>query len=167
MAIDQLALIVSIGSAVIASLALGWNVYRDVVLKPKVVVSFSIVFIVHETLPHRPQYMNITATNFGPGAVTLSSIVARNAPLWRRILRKVQYAFITPDYTNALSGRLPVKLDTGDKVELLLPYDAECLLSHTFTHVGLTDFYGRSHWAPRHAMKKAHAEWSKDFGHKA
>jgi hypothetical protein len=166
-ATDQLALIVSIVSAVIASLALGWNVYRDVVLKPKIVMSFSIVFIVHETLPHRPQYMNIRATNFGPGVVTLSSIVAKNAPLWRRIFRKVQYAFITPDYTNPLSGRLPAKLETGDKVELLLPYDAECLLSKTFTHVGLTDFYGRSHWAPRGDLKRAYKEWRKDFGTKA
>jgi hypothetical protein len=167
MATDQLALIVSILSAAIASLALGWNVYRDVVLKPKIVVSFSIIFIIHESLPERPQYINITATNFGPGAVTLNSIVARNAPVWRRVLRKVQYAFITPDYTNPMSGRLPTKLETGDKVELLLPFDAECLLSHTFTQVGLTDFYGRSHWAPRRAMKKAYAQWKKDFEHKA
>jgi hypothetical protein len=162
-ATDQLALIVSIVSAVIASLALGWNVYRDIVLKPKVVISFSIVLIVHEMLPHRPQYMNIKATNFGPGIVTLNSIVSKNAPLWRRIFRKVRYAFITPDYANPLSGRLPAKLETGDKVELLLPYDAECLLSKTFTHVGLTDFYGRSHWASRGDLKKAYKEWRKDF----
>ena len=166
MATDQLALIVSIVSAAIASLALGWNVYRDVVLKPKVVVSFSVVFILHDTLPDRPQYLNITATNFGPGVVTLSSIVARNAPLWRRLLKKVQYAIITPDYANVLSGRLPVKLETGDKVELLLPYDANCLLGHKFTHVGLTDFYGRRHWAPRREMRKARVEWSKDFAPK-
>ena len=42
---DQLALIVSIASAAVACLALGWNIYRDVVLKAKVVVSFSVVFI--------------------------------------------------------------------------------------------------------------------------
>lgn len=166
MATDQLALIVSIVSAIIASLALGWNVYRDVVLKPKVVMSFSIVFIVHETLPNRPQYMNIRATNFGPGVVTLSSIVAKNAPLWRHVFKRVQYAFITPDHTNPLSGRLPAKLETGDKVELLLPYDADCLLSKAFTHVGLTDFYGRSHWAPRGDLKRAYIEWRKNFGTK-
>ena len=167
MATDQLALIVSIASALIASLALGWNIYRDVVLKPKVLVSFSIVFIVHESLPERPEYMNITGTNFGPGAVTLSSIIARDAPSWRRMLRRVKYAFITPDYANPMSGRLPKKLEPGDKVELLLPYDAKCLLSHTFTHVGLTDFYGRSHWAPRRHMKKARAQWNKEFEPKA
>jgi hypothetical protein len=163
MATDQIALFVSIVSAMIASLALGWNVYRDVVLKPKVVVSFSIVFIVHDSLPDKPQYMNIRATNFGPGTVNLSSIVARNAPYWRRLLRKVEYAFITPDYTNPMSGRLPTKLETGDKIELLLPYDAECLLSKTFTQVGLTDFFGRTHWALRKDMNKAHEKWSKDF----
>lgn len=164
---DLFALIVSIISALIASIALGWNIYRDVVLKAKVVVSFSIVFIVHDSLPHRPQYMNITGTNFGPGAVTLSSIVTRNAPLWRRLFRKVEYAYITPDYTNTMSGRLPTKLEPGDKIELLLPYDAECLLSHDFTHVGLTDYYGRTHWATRRDMNKARANWSKDFEHKS
>lgn len=167
MATDQLAFIVSIVSVVIASLALGWNVYRDVVLKPKVVLSFSIVFIVHETFPDRPQYMNIRATNFGPGVVTLSSIVAKNAPLWRRVFRKVQNAFIIPDYTNPLSGRIPAKLETGDKVELLLPFDADCLLSKTFTHIGLNDFYGRSHWAPSRDVKRAYKEWHKEFGPKA
>lgn len=167
MATDQLALIVSIASALIASLALGWNIYRDVVLKPKVVISFSIVVIVHESLPERPQYMNITGSNFGPGALTLSSIVAREATLWRRLLRKVRYAFITPDYTNPMSERLPKKLEPGDKVNLLLPFDRECLLSHNFTHVGLTDYYGRSHWAPRNDMKKAQAEWAKEYSSEA
>ncbi|MGY4828201.1 hypothetical protein ACVNIS_06465 [Sphaerotilaceae bacterium SBD11-9] len=159
---DQLALVVSIASAAIACLALGWNIYRDVLLKAKVVTSFSIVFILHDSLPDRPQYLNITATNFGPGVTTLSSIVARNAPLWRRLLRKVQYAIITPDYGNAMSGRLPKKLETGDKIELLLPYDAKCLLGHEFTHVGVTDFFGRTHWAPKKQMKKARTTWRKD-----
>jgi hypothetical protein len=163
MAPDQLALIVSIVSVVIASLALGWNVYRDVILKPKVVVSVAVVAVIHETLPHRPQYLNITATNFGPGVVTLSSIHVKNSTLWRRILRKVQYAYITPDYTNPMSGRLPAKLETGDKVELLLPYDANCLLGREFTHVGLTDFYSRTHWTSRRAMKQVCATWKEDF----
>lgn len=164
---DQIALIVSIVSALIASLALGWNIYRDVVLKPKIVVSFSVVVIIHDSLPHRPQYLNITATNFGPGVATLSSIIVKNAPVWRRILTKVKWAIITPDYGNTLSARLPAKLETGDKVELLLPYDEKCFLSEAFTHVGLSDYYGRKHWAPRRDLRKAYAEWGKDHAAKA
>ena len=163
MAHDQIALIVSIGSAAVASMALGWNIYRDIVLKAKVVVSFSVIFILHEALPERPQYLDITATNFGPGAVSLSTIVAANRPLWRRLLRKVRYAMVNPDYSNPLSGRLPTKIETGDKIVLLLPYDDQCLLGHKFTHVGLTDFFGRTHWAPASDLKKARANWLKDF----
>lgn len=135
------------------------GIYRDVVLKPKVVVAFSIIFTFHETLPNRPQYMRISATNFGHQVVTINSIIAKNAPLWRRTFRKVQHAFITLDYTNIFSGRLPAKLEAGDKVDLLLPYDNECLLSKKFTHVGIADFYGRSHWAPKREFKKARKRW--------
>jgi len=160
---DQIALIVSIGSAIVASLALGWNIYRDVVLKANVVVSFSVIFILHETLPDRPQYLDITATNFGPGVVSLNTIVAADRPLWRRVFRKVRYAFVNPDYSNPLSARLPAKIETGDKIVLFLPYDDQCLLGHNFTHVGLTDFYGRTHWAPSSDLKKARAKWLKEF----
>ena len=164
---DQLALVVSIVSALIASLALGWNIYRDVVLKPKVVVSFSVVVILHETLPERPHYLNITGTNFGPGSVTLNAIVAREAPFWRRALRIVRYALITPDYANQMSERLPKKLEPGDKVNMLLPFDRECLLERAeITHVGLSDSYGRNHWASRKDTKKARREWAKEFAAK-
>lgn len=163
MANDKIALIVSIGSAIVASLALGWNIYRDIVLKAKVIVSFSVIFIFHETLPDRPKYLNITATNFGPGVVSLDTIVAADRPLWRRLFRRVRYAMINPDYSNPLSGRLPAKIETGDKIVLLLPYNDQCLLSHKFTHVGLTDFFDRTHWAPASDLKKAHAKWLRDF----
>jgi len=163
LATDQIALLVSIASALIASLALGWNIYRDVVLKPRVNISFAIVFILHDSMPDRPRYMNIEGTNFGPGAVTLSSIVVRDAKLWRRIVRKIRYAIITPDYTNHMSGRLPAKLEPGEKVDLLLPFDRECLLGHEFTHIGLTDYYGRKHWSPRTDYRRAKAEWDKEF----
>ena len=164
---DQIALVVSIFSALIASSALGWNIYRDVVLKPKVVVSFSLVVILHETLPERPHYLNVTGTNFGPGSVTLNTIVAREAPFWRRVIRRVRYAFITPDYANQMSERLPKKLEPGDKVNLLLPFERECLLGHPkLTHVGLSDSYGRNHWASRKDMEKARTEWAKEFAAK-
>jgi hypothetical protein len=163
MATDQLALIVSVCSAILASLALGWNIYRDVVLKAKVVVSFSVVTILSEALPHKPQYLDITATNFGPGAVSLGTIIAADRPLWRRLLRKVRYAFIYPDYTNPLSARLPAKLETGDKLNLLLPFDEKCFLAHNYTSIGLSDFYDRTHWAPTSDLKKAYAKWLEKF----
>jgi hypothetical protein len=107
--------------------------------------------------------MNILGTNFGPGAVTLQSIWTREATLLRRLARKVQYAVVMYDYTNAMSDQLPKKLEPGDQVNLLLPFDRKCLLSENFTHVGLRDSYGRFHWAARKEIKRASAEWRTVF----
>jgi hypothetical protein len=108
--------------------------------------------------------LNLTATNYGPGIVKTGNICVRQAPLWRRILRKVKFAIINPDYTNPMSTRLPAKIEVGDRIEVFLPYDEKCFLNSPFTDIGLSDYYGRVHWAPRRDLKKAYATWRKDFG---
>ncbi len=164
MSIAELALIVSIVSAAIASLSLGWNIYRDIVLKARVDVSFAVVTLVDQARADRPRFLNIRATNLGPGVVTISSIVVKDHPIWRRFRRPRSYAMITPDYRNPLSAKLPAKMEVGDKIDLLLPYDADAFLREPFTHVGLSDYYGRFHWAPTRDCKNASEAWKKDFG---
>jgi len=162
--IEHIAILISIISVLIASISLGWNIYRDVVLKAKVVVTFNVVHIIHETLPNKPQYLSLTATNFGPGPVNMSMICAKEAQLWRRLLRKTRHAVITPDYTNPMSAKLPHKVEVGDKIDLLLPYDKDCFLGSVFTHVGISDYFGRIHWAPWKQLKGAYKKWGEDFG---
>jgi hypothetical protein len=149
--------------ALIACLSLGWNIYRDVVLKAKVDVSFAIVTLIHPSSPTKPQYLNLKVVNFGPGPVTVSMICAKNTSLWMRLRKRTKRAVITADYTNPLSAKLPAKIEVGDKIELLLPYDKDCFLRHPFTHVGVNDYYGRRHWAPKGELKKAYETWKKDF----
>ncbi len=163
MPIEYIALTVSIFSVLVASLSLGWNIYRDVILKAKVDVSFAVVTIIHDSLPNRPRYLNLKVTNFGPGPVTISTICAKEAQLWRRLLKKQKGAIVTPDYSNPLSAKLPAKIEVGDKIDLLLPYDKDCLLQSHFTHVGVFDYYGRLHCAPKSDLKKAYSTWQKDF----
>jgi hypothetical protein len=164
MSTAEFALLVSIFSVVIASLSLGWNIYRDVVLKARVDVSFAVVTLIDQSRRDRPQYLNIKATNFGPGVVTLSTIVVKDSRLWTRLMRQPRYAIITPDYTNPLSAKLPAKLEAGDKIELLLPYDKEAFLKERFNRVGLSDYFGRIHWARIREFKRARETWHKDFG---
>ena len=163
MAIEQVAIIISIFSAGVALISIGWNIYRDVILKAKVRVTFGIRIIIHDTMPGRPKFVAITATNFGPGTINLSMIQAKHAPLWRRIFRKVEYAVIMYDYTNLMSTRLPAKVEPGDRIDLFLPYDVDCLLNREWTHVGIDDYFGRHHWAPRKQIKKARKEWLEEF----
>ena len=164
MPVEYIALVVSIFSVLFAALSLGWNIYRDIILKARVDVSFSIVEIIHVSIPERPSYLNIKVTNFGPGPVSINMICVKEAQLWRRIMRKTKFGVITQDYTNAMSSKLPAKIEVGDKIELFLSYDRNCFLrgSH-FTHIGVNDYYGRVHWAPKRDLTKAYSGWKKDF----
>ena len=160
---EHVALAVSIFSILIAALSLGWNIYRDLILKARVDVSFGVFSLINPSLPESPHYLKLSVTNFGPGPVTVSTIIVKEAQLWRRLLRKTRNTFIVPDYTNPLSTRIPAKIEVGDKIDLLLPYDRDCFLKSHFTYVGVYDYFGRYHCAPKSDLKEAYAEWKKDF----
>jgi hypothetical protein len=163
MDIQNIAIGISLFSVAIASVSLGWNIYRDVILKAKVDVSFAVVALIHETLPERPQFVNFKVTNFGPGPVNISMIHAKYAPMKYRLLRKTEHAVINPDYKNPHSAKLPAKIEVADKIELFLPYNSKCLLNREWTHVGVNDYYGRVHWAPKKQLLKARKQWLEEF----
>lgn len=160
---ESMSLYISIFSIAIATLALGWNIYRDVILKPRVKVRVSVSHIVSSGIPDQVTKIVVSATNFGPGKVRCNMVHLRNAPLWRRILRRVKYAVVIEDYQNPMSGRLPAKLDVGETIDLLFSYNQECFLSRNFTHVGVRDSFGRCHWVSHKEFRKAQAIYDKDF----
>lgn len=161
---EVIALLLSVFSISVAALALGWNIYRDVILKPKLKVDFGIKKIVHQTFTEPLTKLIITATNFGPGRIKCSMIQFMNAPLWRRLLRKTEYAVILSDSENPMSRKLPATLEVGDQIDLILPYDKDCFLSSPCTHIGVSDFFRRVHWAPTKQVKKAREQYLKEFG---
>lgn len=160
---SEIAILISVVSAVIAAFSLGWNVYRDVVLKPKVVVTFGKKNIFQAGMPPSPDYVGITAVNHGPGTVTLNSIVLKETSLIKKILKKQKYAVLNHDWHNPYSGRLPVKLEVGEGVDLFVDFDKECFLKHPFTHLGLNDSFGRSSWAKKSAMKHNRKKWQEKY----
>ncbi len=164
MTTSEIAIGISILSVLIAGLSLGWNIYRDVVLKAKVRISFAIMTLVQRGVSARPEYISITATNFGPGAVNLSMIEIKNSSWWRWLLRKVQRAAVIEDYENPISGKLPHKLEVGEKLNLLLPFNAQCFLKEGWSHVGVNDYFGRTHWARKKDVNVANQKWKKRFG---
>ena len=159
----QIAIIISVISATIAGLSLGWNIYRDVILKAKVIIGISIVDIVEQGNPDVQLSINIAATNHGPGPVKLSMIQVKNSSWWRWLFRQEEYGIVLQDQTNPVSGKLPHKLEVGDSIDILLPYDNDCFLSHGWSHVGLNDYFGRVHWAPSKKVKVSVKQWKKDF----
>jgi hypothetical protein len=157
------ALFISALSLAIAALSLGWNIYRDVILKPKLKVRFGVKEIILPSVPEHLTKLILTATNFGPGRITSDLIELKNAPLWRRVLRKTQKAIIIHDRENPMSAQLPATLEVGDNIDLILPYDKDCCLSKPYTHIGLSDSFGRIHWAPTRDMREAKEHYRKAF----
>jgi hypothetical protein len=157
---------VSLLSLLLASIALGWNVHRDVILKARVRVSFAVVRVmsVSQAVGQGKQYLRISTTNHGPGPVKIDIISGQNTQLWRMLLRRPQFFVILVDHTNPLNPRLPQRLEVGDTHTLLLPYDQNCFLSGDATHIGVADSFGRNHYAPRGHIRDARTQFQNDFG---
>lgn len=90
-------------------------------------------------------------------------IQMKNSSWWKKVLRKEEFAVVIHDYENPLSEQLPRKLEVGEKIDLLLPYNGECLLHKGWSHVGISDYFGRTHWARRKDVTEANKKWQKDF----
>jgi len=86
----DISLYISIGAICIAFLALGWNIYRDVILMPRLIVKFDFRGINHtienpskfffvnpNEMPHLPgNYLFVLdVTNKGPGKIKLINVV--------------------------------------------------------------------------------------------
>lgn len=159
----QLAIIISVASAAIAAISLGWNIYRDVILKPKAVVSVARKNIVGPGIEPSPDYIGISATNHGPGPIILNTVVLRNTSLLKKITKEEGYAVLIHDYENLHSSRMPAKLDVGESVNLFVTYDLECFLSEDYTELGISDSFGRTNWAPKKSMKELRKKWLAEF----
>ena len=120
------ALGISFISLLVASLSLGWNIYRDVVLKPRMRVRFQVSTLVHPAMESRT-YLDVSATNHGPGRVICNMIHFKTASLWRTLTRQVKHGVILGDWTNPLSAKVPKVLEVGERATFLIPYGKECL----------------------------------------
>jgi hypothetical protein len=115
MTIAEIAITISLFSITIAAASLGWNIYREVILKPRIKISVQQITLAQEGNPHSPNYVSIRATNFGPGVTTLSMTLLKHSSWWKKLFRKEKFAALIYDYTNPLSDSLPKKIEVGEQ----------------------------------------------------
>jgi hypothetical protein len=157
------AVVISIFSLSVSFLVLGWNIYRDIVLKPRLKVSLSISKIVSGTTASALK-IAITVVNYGNRQVTCNGVYTDDSTLWKYILRKkINKAFILEE-TGMYGQKLPHELDVGRSCSLLIPFNRDCFFSKKYTRVGVGDVYGRIHWVPKNEFKKAKEQYQTDFG---
>jgi hypothetical protein len=156
----QIALIISFGSLVVAAISLGWNVYRDVIRKPKLAVTLRVGAIVFSREKHVDRVI-VSITNFGPGKTTANMLQLRKSSWWRRLFRQQRFAALIHDYSDSLSGRLPAPLDVGERLDLTFRFGSDLFLLRDFTHVGVSDPFGRVYWCKTSNYREAERDYRK------
>jgi len=154
---------ISILSLFVAALALGWNIYRDLVLKPRLRVRFSVSKVAMQGVDEHPTFLRLSATNWGPGATVCNMIVYKYRPWFGFLKWNKEQGVILYDYSNRLNEKLPKKMEVGDVMDQLLKYEADSILSQKVTHIGFVDSFGNEHYAPLKDIKEAKIQFKKDF----
>ena len=152
-------------SFLMAGLSLGWNIYRDVILKPRLKIVFGVFSLVGGGVP-KQTYLMVKATNHGPGAIKVINIIGRIQNWWERLLGRGTFFIVIPDESKPEFGRLLTRLEVGDELNFYLPYTnapESCLLQSPFTKIGLSDNFDKCHWASKKDIKKAKEQFKKDF----
>lgn len=163
MTAGEIAISISICSVFLSAISLGWNIYRDVILKAKVKATIGICQIVQQGLSPSPTVISTRATNHGPGPVQLEIVNIKDTSLLKKIFKKEKFGVVLHDWQNPLSGRLPHKLEVGESISMHFPYDEDCMLKKGWSHIGISDSFDRVHWANSKLVKFANRKWKEDF----
>jgi hypothetical protein len=148
----------------VSCISLGWNIYRDIVLKARIRVRLEVRGVENEVTLNAETALVIEATNHGPGRVHLSGLVGRVAPWWRRLVRRTQWIPIYPDLDQLQNRSGPTVIEVGETASFVLRYRSDSLLAvDGLTHVGVGDSFGRVHYAPRYVFRNAVKRFRSDF----
>lgn len=159
MSTAALALLFSGLSVAIASFALGWNIYRDILAKPRVKVRMGLRQLLRSGETEFPMSVWIRALNLGPGNITLEMIVVKKSSLRRLLTRSGEFGFVKFDGAMMPGSSLPIKLEVGEHADFILPCNRDSFLGKSFTELGIKDVHDRIHWAPRKDMRESRENW--------
>jgi|SRR5271170_2654048 len=166
------AFIISLCSFAVALSGFVWNVWSKFIYpKPKVRVSFQATIIFHPgSDDHRREFLTLSATNLGPGDVTLHSAIIRQHrekwwKNWRSFFKKHlrrEYGLLNPlegfplrfDHSvGPFSGGLPKKITTGENFSSYFPRQVDWF-KRKRVRIGFSDSFGRNHWCSKQDVRK-------------
>ena len=153
------ALIISLFSAALATASFVWNVWSKFIYpKPKVKSQIAYVLAIGPGTDDTPSAISLSATNYGPGEVTLKGAIAYvRSSFFGKPKRGLLRSYL--DWPNSQNvgnygeeAGLPVRLNVGDSVSIYFP---ESLLANDeIRNLGFTDGFGREHFADKASARK-------------
>jgi hypothetical protein len=150
------ALVISICAAVVSLASFVWNVWSKFIYpKPMIRVSFAMVQIVAADSDYIPNVLCLSATNMGPGDVSLRNVLIGFRGHFHEskgfgLLSTLENYPLYQDTTRGYFGAsFPVKVAVGEQYSAYLIPAHERLAKGDYQRIGFTDSFGRNHWARR------------------
>lgn len=156
------ALYVSILAFCVGAFSLGWNIYRDVVLKPRLRSRINVMNPLEDGKLGDPLII-VSGTNHGPGIITCTGIVFQFGSFWERLVRRPSTGIVNLTNGKNVGDDLPRKLDRSEEVTVVLPLTKDCLLSKRPFRVGFYDSFAKNHWVDKLSLKRAVERYDETF----
>lgn len=152
------ALIVSLCSAAVSLLSLGWNIWSKFIFpKPKMEVRIAYTFALGVSADW-PSAISLTAINHGPLEITLKGAIGLIGPTFpfgktkRGLLKAYRnwpHSFGESEFGE--TPGLPVRLPVGEQFSV---HFSEAILKvQSLQNLGFTDGFGREHFADRKSRR--------------
>ena len=142
----------------------GWTIYRDAIQRPRFRVSIAVKTIYQAGQEPVGPHLYVEALNLGPLPNRLGVVWCRKS--WReRLVNRPAYIInVYPDYGHMAATPSAERIEVGDTGTFVFPYDVDCFLKiEDLAQVGVSDGYGRTHWAPRQQLRKVRKKFREEF----
>ncbi|HEU0050308.1 MAG TPA: hypothetical protein VFQ43_22160 [Nitrososphaera sp.] len=94
----------------------------------------------------------------------LDSLFLRKFSIGKKITRRIEHAYLMHDFKHPFGGHLPAELETGQRIDLSFAPDQCKFLDDNFTHIGISDSFGRLHWCKKRDMLETRKAFSNGPG---
>jgi hypothetical protein len=145
--ISVIALVISVGSLV-------WNIYREILLKPRMRVRFWFSQIIMPARVTAP-FLKLSVLNLGPGSNTVVGARVRVRPFFLSWFREENPATAIHNFNDPFCATLPAKMAPGETIMITFPIEGNRILDPKVLRIGIEDSFNRFHWAPRKDLKRA------------
>jgi hypothetical protein len=146
-------LYISIAALLVGMISLGWQIYKELGLRARLVVSVSVEICANSNTSVATERVVARVANHGPGEVTITKLVISDR---RRGAKDLHYICVHPK--SAHSGPLPCHLKTGEQYATSFPINREGWLSAKPKRFGALDAFDRVHWASSNDIVALFAE---------
>lgn len=160
---------IAILALIISAIALGWNIYRDVIQKPK----FEIITGIFKAIygpgqVSKNQHISLRALNHGPGKNRVVTVVMATRSSFHFMRKKkfkkigvMPLAINHPMCNDA--ARASRLVEPGEEVVFAFPFDKECLLKEEYALLGICDIYGNYSWCSKKEMREMKSRYKTAF----